>query len=121
MRRALIAAGCCAAALAAAGCGGSGTVEAAAGSKVQPIPLATFNCGQWGAARADIRQTVLDELHHFYGGPVSGHRRTKAYGTVLTDEQATQLFDSYCAQSFAGNFTLYKLYARSAAFGGGAP
>jgi hypothetical protein len=122
VRRALIAAGCCAAALAAAtGCAGGGTGEPAAGSKVQSIPLATFNCGQWGAARADIRQTVLDELHHFYGGPVSGHRRTKAYGTVLTDEQATRLFDSYCAQSFAGNFTLYKLYARSAAFGGSAP
>jgi Spy/CpxP family protein refolding chaperone len=121
VRRALIAAACCATALAAAGCGGTSSSSAAARSKVQPIPLATFNCGQWGAARPDIRQTVLDELHHFYGGPVSGHRRTKAYGTVLTDEQATQLFDSYCAQSFAGNFTLYKLYARSAAFGGGAP
>lgn len=120
MRRAAIAAGCCAAAL-AAGCGGGGPGERAAGSKAPPIPLATFNCGQWSAARADIRQTVIDELHHFYGGPVSGHRRTKAYGTVLTDDQATTLFDSYCAQPFAGNFTLYKLYARSAAFGGTAP
>jgi hypothetical protein len=116
--RALIAVGCAAV---LAGCGSAGGGHAAAGSKAPPIPLATFNCGQWHAARADIRQTVLDELHHFYGGPVSGHRRTKAYGTVLTDEQATSLFDSYCAQSFAGNFTLYKLYARSAAFAGGAP
>ena len=119
MRAALIAAGCCAAAL-ASGCGG-GSGGSAAGSKAPSIPLATFNCGQWQAARADIRQTVLDELHQFYGGPVSGHRRTKAYGTVLTHEQATTLFDSYCAQPFAGNFTLYKLYARSAAFGGSAP
>jgi hypothetical protein len=106
-------------AAALAGCGSGG--QPSAGSNPAPIPLATFNCGQWQAARADIRQTVLDELHHFYGGPVSGHRRTKAYGTVLTHEQATRLFDSYCAQPFAGNFTLYKLYARSAAFGGSAP
>ena len=64
---------------------------------------------------------MIDELHHFYGGPVSGARTTQSYGTVLSDGQARTLFDSYCAQSFAGNFTLYKLYARAAAFGGGAP
>jgi hypothetical protein len=105
-------------AVALAGCGGG---DGGQQSKAPSIPLATFNCAQWSAARADIQQTVIDELHHFYGGPVSGHRTTKAYGTVLTDGQARQLFDSYCAQSFAGNFTLYKLYARSAAFGGTAP
>jgi hypothetical protein len=118
VRRALIGA-CCAAVL--AGCGsGAGTRQSAAGGAA-PIPLATFNCGQWHAARGDIQQTVLDELHQFYGGPVSGHRRTKAYGTVLTDGQARRLFDSYCAQPFAEHFTLYKLYARATAFGGGAP
>jgi hypothetical protein len=102
------------------GCGGGNTASRVA-SKAPPIPLATFNCGQWTAARADIRQTVIDELHHFYGSPVSGQRRTQAYGTVLSDEQARTLFDSWCRQSFAGNFTLYKLYARAAAFGGTAP
>ena len=100
------------------GCGGGGDRAA---PQAPSIPLATFNCGQWTVARADIRQTVIDELHHFYGGPVSGHRRTQSYGTVLSDEQARRLFDSYCAQPFAGNFTIYKLYARAAAFGGGAP
>jgi hypothetical protein len=115
VRGALIAAGC---ALALGGCGGGGKD---AGSKPPPIPLATFNCGQWTAARADIRQTVLDELHGFYGGPVSGKRRTQAYGTVLSDAEATRLFNAYCSRSFAGNFTLYKLYARAAAFTGTAP
>jgi hypothetical protein len=98
------------------GCGG-----AAHKAAPPPIPLATFNCGQWTAARADIRQTVLDELHGFYGSPVSGQRRTQAYGTVLSDASATRLFNTYCAQSFAGHFTLYKLYARAAAFVGTAP
>ena len=37
------------------------------------------------------------------------------------EPQARSLFDSWCAQPFAGNFTLYKLYARAAAFGGTAP
>jgi hypothetical protein len=117
MRRAALLA---ATAVVMTGCGGGGTANRAA-SKAPPIPLATFNCGQWTAARADIRQTVIDELHHFYGSPVAGRRRTQAYGTVLTDGQARTLFDSWCRQSFAGNFTLYKLYARAAAFGGTAP
>jgi hypothetical protein len=117
--RAVAIAGC---ALALGGCGdGSVAAPGATRASAPPIPLATFNCAQWSASRADIRQTVLDELHGFYGGPVSGHRRTKAYGTVLSDSQATTLFESYCRQPFAANFTLYKLYARAAAFGGGAP
>jgi hypothetical protein len=110
----------CAAAL-LAGCGGGGSGAAPAGGPAPPIPLATFNCGQWSAARADIRQTVIDELHHFYGSPVAGRRHIQSYGTVLTDSQARKLFDSWCAQRFAANFTLYKLYARAAAFGGTAP
>jgi hypothetical protein len=118
MRRAALTAVAAAAAL--TGCGGSAGSDKMA-SKAPPIPLATFNCGQWTAARGDIQQTVIDELHHFYGSPVSGARRTQAYGTVLTDEQARTLFDSWCRQSYAGNFTLYKLYARAAAFGGTAP
>jgi hypothetical protein len=114
VRGALITVGC---AVALAGCGGGAKHT----SKPPPIPLATFNCGQWSVARADIRQTVLDELHGFYGGPVSGKRRTQAYGTVLGDKEATRLFDTYCARPYAGNFTLYKLYARAAAFTGTAP
>jgi len=116
VRRALIVASC----VALAGCGGGGGVKGGA-SKPPPIPLATFNCGQWSAARADIRQTVLDELHGFYGGPVSGKRRTEAYGTVLSDAEATRLFNIYCGRSYASAFTLYKLYARAAAFAGTAP
>jgi hypothetical protein len=116
VRRALVGLGCAAL---LAGCGDA-TRHAAAGG-APPIPLATFNCGEWHAARADIRQTVIDELHHFYGSPVSGRRRTQSYGTVLSDGQASRLFDTWCAQPFAGSFTLYKLYARAAAFGGEAP
>jgi hypothetical protein len=115
VRHALIVAAC------AASLGGCGASAKHTASKPPPIPLATFNCGQWTAARADIRQTVLDELHGFYGGPVSGKRHTQAYGTVLSDAEATRLFNTYCARSYAGNFTLYKLYARAAAFAGGAP
>ena len=50
-----------------------------------------------------------------------GKRRTQAYGTVLSDAEATRLFNTYCSRSYAGSFTLYKLYARAAAFTGTAP
>jgi hypothetical protein len=118
VRRALITAGC---ALALGGCGAGGGSKDSASKPPQRIPLATFNCGQWSVARADIRQTVLDELHGFYGGPVSGKRRTQAYGTVLSDSEATRLLDTYCARPYAGHFTIYKIYARAAAFVGTAP
>ena len=105
-----------------AGCGGGGhSATKTAASDAAPIPLATFNCAQWQTASPRVRKVVLRELHAFYGGPVSGKRRTAGYGTVLSDAQATQLFNGYCARSFARNFTLYKLYARAAAFGGSAP
>jgi hypothetical protein len=117
VRRALTAAGC---ALALGGCGAGASMDRAS-TPAQRIPLATFNCGEWSVARADIRQTVLDELHGFYGGPVSGKRRTQAYGTVLSDAEATRLFDTYCSRSYAGHFTIYKIYARAAAFVGTAP
>jgi hypothetical protein len=98
------------------GCGGSARHQSP-----PPIPLATFTCGEWTEARADIQQTVLDELHGFYGSPVSGQRRTQAYGTVLSDAEARRLFGAYCSRPYAGHFTLYKLYARAAAFVGTAP
>jgi hypothetical protein len=114
-----LAAGICLAAL--AGCGGRGHSLKSAGRDAASIPLSTFNCAQWLTASARVRKVVLQELRGFYGGPISGKRRTAGYGTVLSDAQATRLFDSYCARPFARDFTLYKLYARAAAFAGSAP
>jgi hypothetical protein len=39
-------------------------------------------------------------------------------GAVLDDKQAYDLFNRYCASSFARGFKLYKLYERAAAFAG---
>jgi hypothetical protein len=94
---------------------------AARSQSLPPNALATFDCSQWLAAPAATRATVVRALHGFYGGPVSGKRRTRGYGTVLSDSQAQRLFDGYCRQPYARNFTLYKLYARAAAFTGGPP
>jgi hypothetical protein len=111
-----------------AGCGGGAgdgaavaRVAARAHDRPAPIQLATYNCSQWRAAGTHTRGVVVRELHRFYGLPVAGRHRAQAYGTVLTNTQALQLFDGYCRQPYARNFTLYKLYARAAAFAGGAP
>jgi hypothetical protein len=108
-------------------CGGAGGRSAGAAPTIRPrdapapIQLATYTCAQWRSAEPETRAVVVQELHRFYGLPVSGRRRTRAYGTVLRDGQAWQLFDGYCAQRFAASFTLYKIYARAAAFAGVAP
>jgi hypothetical protein len=108
-------------------CGGAGGRSAAAAPATRPheaaapIQLATYTCAQWRSAQPETRAVVVGELHRFYGLPVSGRRRTRGYGTVLRDRQAWQLFDGYCAQRFAASFTLYKIYARAAAFAGVAP
>lgn len=106
-------------------CGASATARhtatTTASTNQQPVSVATFSCRQWLAAPAWLRTEVLRELHGFYGGPVSGGHSSQGHGTVLTDTRATRLFDSYCHQPFARNFTLYRLYARAAAFTGTAP
>ena len=121
LRHGVVAISCSAA---IAGCGGSGAHSGSTRARPRsnpPSALATFNCTQWLAAPRSLRAAVLRQLHGFYGGAVSGQRRTRGYGTVLSDAQAARLFDSYCRQPFARNFTLYRLYARAAAFNGAAP
>ena len=39
-------------------------------------------------------------------------------GATLEDKQAYDLFQGYCAQTFARGFKLYKLYGRAAGFAG---
>jgi hypothetical protein len=119
------AAGCAAAGAALGGCGGGVADTAAAAPRAHdrpaPIQLATYTCTRWRAAGARERAIVVRELHGFYGLPVAGRHHAQAYGSVLSDQQARALFDSYCRQTYAGHFTLYKLYARATAFAGGAP
>jgi hypothetical protein len=120
-------------ALALAACGGSGgsgrsggrTIPVAAGTspaRFDPAPfLATFTCRQWRVAKARTRASVVRALHAFYGSPVASNGKVQGYGTVLSNQQALALFDTTCRRSFAAAFTLYKLYARAAAFAGQAP
>jgi hypothetical protein len=104
-----------------AGCGsGSGSQRRIdVGPTVgQPINLA--DCSDWKQANTEQRLGTIHELKNFAGGPVVGNSGSSPSGTgaVLDDKQAYDLFNSYCKESFARGFKLYKLYERAAAFSG---
>jgi hypothetical protein len=103
------------------GCGGgSGTQpQVDVGPNVgQPIALA--DCNDWNQANTEQRLGTIQQLKDFAGGPVVGNSATAPSGTgaVLDDKQAYDLFNRYCAASFASAFKLYKIYERAAAFEG---
>jgi hypothetical protein len=128
LRTLALAAAAVACALALVACGGShahrgsATPGATRTASFDPTPyLATFTCRQWLVARSRTRTSVVRALHAFYGSPVASNGKVEGYGSVLSDAQALRLFDDTCHRPYAIAFTLYKLYARAAAFAGQAP
>jgi hypothetical protein len=109
------------AAAAVAGCGGgSGTQpQVDVGPNVgQPISLA--DCNDWQQANTEQRLGTIKQLKGFASGPIIGNNASSPSGTgsVLDDKDAYDLFNGWCAQSYARGFKLYKLYERAAAFTG---
>lgn len=107
------------AACALAGCGGSDDEPA----KLELPPdfnLQLFNCSDWNAADQPVREYVLRRLHEIGNDQISGPG-VRGRGSVLTDEQATEMFNSTCANPRARGFVLYKLYAFSRGLRGSAP
>jgi len=106
---------CCGALL--AGCGGS----SASKPRVNLPPpgvgasIRTDNCTDWNRGTVDQRRGTVVQLRNFAGGPV-GSSAGIQNGPVLDDDRAYNLLQSYCANSFARGFKLYKLYERAAAF-----
>ena len=120
--RPVAAIGVCATLLAAGvtGCGGgdpSAPVqqEGIGGKLVAPVNLA--DCTDWEQASVEQRLGTIEQIRNFLGGHVAG---TESSGKVLSDDEAYDLFESYCENEFARGFKLYKLYARAAAFNGSA-
>lgn len=110
---------CCAVALAA--CGGSDDDGERKPPKLPPgFNLQLFNCSDWNAADEPVREYVLERMHAIANDQVIGPG-VRGRGSVLTDEQATKLFDNRCADPRARGFVLYKLYAFSRGFRGTAP
>ena len=93
-------------------------LAACSGSKHHPptasaATVRTATCKDWTVATADQRLRLVNGMREFFGGHVD---QPGAHGQVLPNARATQLFDAYCKQSFAGEFNLYRLYGNAAAF-----
>ena len=100
--------------MALSGCLGSGSSDQApaAGARIG-VPIRLANCSDWRKASPREREGTVDAIRGFAGGPAGppgGH------GATLPDDDAYQLFESYCRNDLARNFTLYRLYTRAAAF-----
>jgi hypothetical protein len=108
-------------ALAIAGCGGD--EQPGSGTTTSPIPpggLGAANCHDWNEATPADREIILHDLRLFAGGDVVGPG-VQGRGEILTDEQASQLFDTSCTEGFASKFLLYKLYTHAAVLTGQQP
>lgn len=104
-----------------ASCGGGSSTQPQVdvGPNVgQPINLA--DCNDWNQANTEQRLGTIQQLKNFASGPIVGNNASSpsGRGSVLNDKDAYDLFNRYCAASFARAFKLYKLYQRAAAFTG---
>jgi len=83
------------------------------GGWIGGVPMQQASCEQWVGASAAERTGAVASLRATVGGPST----TGGYGTTLTDDRATALFDTRCGQPGAAGFLLYEMYTRAAAFG----
>ena len=83
-------------------------------------PLSLYTCGWWRKANASDKAELVQRVRNFAGGSVIGGGssgdKVVGYGNVLTNADASKLFDERCSTSYAGAFALYKLYGAAAAF-----
>jgi len=117
-------AGICAAGLAPHLCAAypqfaAGAPSAPRTSSVTPVategPLSLFTCSWWRQADAAHRRGMVQRISHFATMRVDG-ATPYGYGAGLSDDRATQLFNSRCSTAYAGPFALYKLYGAAAPF-----
>jgi hypothetical protein len=94
-------------------CSGGGSGSSTSSTSAAPETVRTATCASWNAAARTEQDALVVGMRDFFGGQVDspGER-----GQVLPDARARKLFNSYCAQPFAGAFNLYRLYGNAAAF-----
>ena len=110
-----------------AGCGGGGNDDDAGDSRPKRpaglpanFDIQVFDCADWQAATPEVRSYVLKRMHAIGNDQVTGPD-VEGRGSVLTDKQATDMFNGTCSQPRARGFVLYKIYAFSRGFRGGSP
>jgi hypothetical protein len=98
-----------------AGCGGGGTPPDLAGGPRIGAPTQLVKCADWKEADVRERYGTIEALRSFAGGRTGS---PAGHGATLEDDQAYELFERWCAESYTQGFKLYKLYTRAAAFSG---
>ncbi|RNL78899.1 right-handed parallel beta-helix repeat-containing protein [Nocardioides marmorisolisilvae] len=84
-------------------------------------PLGLYTCEWWRKADDSAKAGMVQRIRNFAGGSVTGSGsngvdKIIGYGNVLTNANATKLFNERCSTSYAGPFALYKLYGAAAAY-----
>jgi hypothetical protein len=106
------------AALAVSGCSGGDAADgqpALDGGARIGEPTQLVRCADWNEADVRERYGTVEALRAFAGGPTGS---PGGQGATLEDDEAYELFERWCGESYASGFRLYKLYTRAAAFGG---
>jgi hypothetical protein len=83
--------------------------------------LQLYLCKNWKHDSEPVRRYVIRRLREITSGQISGGQGVRGRGTVLADDDAHRLFDSYCSSYAARGFLLYKVYGFAAGFVGGTP
>jgi hypothetical protein len=121
LTRRLITALLVAGALLAAGCDSGDSDEERKPPKLPAgFNLQLFNCADWNKADEPVRDYVLERLHAIAGDQITGPG-VQGRGARLSDDEATEIFDSRCADPRARGFVLYKIYAFARGFRGEQP
>jgi hypothetical protein len=68
-------------------------------------------CSDWAGATEEQRLATIEDIRSHVNQEDSG-----VTASVLTDEEAVEVFDRGCERPAAGSFRLYVMYARAAAF-----
>jgi hypothetical protein len=85
----------------------------ALGGPTLDAPVEHANCTDWEDGSVDERLGTIAQIENFVGGPVGNDGGT---GAVLDSEKAYDVMESFCGETYARGFRLYKLYTRAAAF-----
>jgi hypothetical protein len=98
--------------LALPACSGSGQ-HATHLAAAPAATVRTATCQTWNSAATAQRWRLVRGMREFFGGHVDSPGMR---GQVMPNGRAYSLFDAYCGQSFAGAFSLYRVYGNAAAF-----
>jgi hypothetical protein len=95
-----------------AGCGGHDDKVASVDS-ASMATVRTARCADWKAMSTKERDRLVVGMRVFFGGVVD---QPGMRGQVMPAAKAHKVFDGFCKEPFADQFTLYRLYGDAAAF-----